>query len=621
MKKVSLRQKIKYWFDNLMSKGTLSRLLLLGIITLSVVLAGALASILMGGPDGTGVSSPGRSFWFTLMHAINTGVLAKEEGTVQYLLVMTIVTLTGIFITSFLIGTISTGIKDKITELQRGKSRVIEEGHTVIIGFDDNIVSILEELVMANENQQEAIAVIMAEEDKIKMEEFIKDRVPDLGNLRVVCRSGKPDNPNDLQVCSLESCKAVIVNISDDFMTVKTILLCRKILDDCGREDVSMVSTVRDREVLQPAKIAGGKRASILNFQKTIARLMVQSGRHPGMSEILSELLSFKGTEIYVEDNPEVYGFSLKELNLRLAHSTAIGMIRNGKHMLNCSEDSVFEPGDKLIKLALDDDKIILRDRAVIDESVFETEPDTYEEPHTLLVLGNTDMLHQILLEEDAYSAPGSRVILAAEPGKIDKDTIPAPEDLHNIQVDVRECNLFKRQELEKLVAEGPTSIMLMSDIELGSEEADERTLMLQLHLNDIASEIGVVIPLTIEMNHTRNQRLSQIMRATDFVVSRNITAKMMVQIAEQSYSKDILEDLLSEEGSTIYMKPVTRYVKPDLPVDFYTLRASADRYEEIAIGYKKYAEDGTFDIVVNPPGQTRESFDHNDDLIVIAKI
>ena len=54
------------------------------------------------------------------MHAISTGVITKEEGTVAYLAVMTLVTLVGMFITSFLIGTISNGIKEKVTQLQRG---------------------------------------------------------------------------------------------------------------------------------------------------------------------------------------------------------------------------------------------------------------------------------------------------------------------------------------------------------------------------------------------------------------------------------------------------------------------------------------------------------------------
>ncbi len=620
MKKASLKERIKYKFDNLMSKGTASRLLLLAVITMTVVVAGGLIAVMLGGPDGTGAESPGKSIWFTMMHAINTGVLAKEEGTVQYLAVMTVVTLVGIFITSFLIGTISNGIKDFVTDLQRGKSRVIEEGHVVIIGFEDNINSIIDELAMANENQQDAAVVVMAEEDKIKMEEAISQHVPDLGNLRLVCRTGKPDNPDDLKVCSLETCKSVILNMSDDFMTVKTILLCRNILDECGNKDACIIATVRDHEVLQPARIAGGDRAEIMYFQNTIARLMVQSARHPGMSEILAELLSFRGNEIYVEDDPSITGLSIEEMNMRLPDSTGIGMVRDGIPVINGDLTEPFKPGDKLIRIALDDDPLVMNEKAVIDEEVFEKQTETDKEPHTLLILGYTDMLRQILLEEDAYAASGSKVIVAAEPGKIDMEVIPSAEELHHIEVDIRECRIFKRNVLEKLVAEGPSSIMLMSDVELENEDADARTLMLQLHLNDIAEEKGEVIPLTIEMNHTRNQRLSQMMRASDFVVSSSITAKMMVQIAEQRHNKAILEELLSEEGSTIYMKPAANYVTPGVPVDFYTLRASASRYGEIAIGYKKYAPNDTYTIVVNPAGSTTESFSGQDDIVVVAR-
>ena len=38
MKKGTIRQKIRYWFDNLMSKGTRSLLLLLAVITIVVVI-------------------------------------------------------------------------------------------------------------------------------------------------------------------------------------------------------------------------------------------------------------------------------------------------------------------------------------------------------------------------------------------------------------------------------------------------------------------------------------------------------------------------------------------------------------------------------------------------------
>ena len=620
MKKVTFRQRIRYWFDNLMSKGTRSLLLLLAVITSVVAVAGGLAAVALGGPDGSGGSSTGRSIWFTLMHTINTGVLAKEEGTAAYIAVMTIVTLVGIFITSFLIGTISNAIKEKVTDLQRGKSPVIEKGHIVVIGFDENITTIIEELAIAYKNQPNGVVVVMAEKDKVAMEESIKERISGYRNFRVVCRNGRPDSVNDLKICALGTCKSVIVNLKDDFMTVKTILACESLLNEYGNDSAYIVATVRDKQVLQPAKIAGGERAEILNFHKTIARLMIQSGRHPGMSEILSRLLSFEGNEIYVEENPALKDLSLKEINLRLTRSIAIGMVRKEQLLINCDENVTFKESDKVIKIALDDDPVVLYDRAAVDESLFARASDAEEEPNTLLVLGYSDMLTQILIEEDVVSAPGSKVIIAAEPGKIDAEFLPSRQELDNVELDVRECKIFKRNILERLMAESPSSILLMSDPELGEEEADARSLMLQLQLNDIAEKLGVDIPLIIEMNNTRNQRLSQMMRATDFVVSSNITAKMMAQIAEQRYNKEILKDLLSDGGSTIYMKNITRYISPEKPADFYTLGASAARYGEVAIGYKKFSEDGTFNIEINPSKLEEISFHAQDDLIVIAR-
>lgn len=619
MKNPSLWQRIRYWFDNLMSKGTVSLLLILGVITTIVVVAGGLTAAALGGPDGKGEEPTGSTIWFTLMHAINTGVLAKEEGTIPYLVVMTIVTLVGIFITSFLIGTISNGIKEKVTELQRGKSRVIERGHVVIIGFDENTTSIIEEMVYAAGNKKGAVAVILADHDKTDMEDTIRDRIADLGNLRVVCRTGRPDSPKDLKVCSLDTCKSVIVNLEDDFMTVKTVLACETLLDEYGNHDAYITAAVRDRDVLQPAKIAGGERAEILNFQKTMARLMVQAGRHPGMSEILSELLSFKGNEIYVEDIPDAAGHTLPEINLRLPHATAIGIVRDGAPVLNPGKDELVREADSLIVIAQDDGTAALQECAAVDESAFQRAPNAPDAPHTLLVLGCSDLLKQILLEEDAYAAPGSTVIIAAEQGKIDADALPEQESLSNIRLELRSCKIFSRRVLERLVAERPSSILLVSDTGLDAEEADARTLMLQLQLTDIAQEIGSAIPLTIEMNSTRNQKLSQMMRATDFVVSSRITAKMMAQIAEERHKKAILNNLLSDSGPSICMKPVTRYVLPGKPVDFYTLGASAARYGEIAIGYKKMAGDGSFTIEVNPRSKAATEFSENDDLIVVA--
>jgi len=101
---------------------------------------------------------------------------------------------------------------------------------------------------------------------------------------------------------------------------------------------------------------------------------MVQTSRHPGMSEILTELLSFKGNEVYVETVPGCVGMSLEQVNLRLPRSTAIGVVRNGEHMLNPDVGFTVQAGDQLVVLAEDDNMTSLQQPAVPNDSLFQAD-------------------------------------------------------------------------------------------------------------------------------------------------------------------------------------------------------------------------------------------------------
>ncbi|MBI5829315.1 MAG: hypothetical protein HZB20_07185, partial [Chloroflexi bacterium] len=46
-------------------------------------------------------------------------------------------------IISALIGIINNGIEDKLDELRKGRSNVIESGHTVILGWSPQVFSII----------------------------------------------------------------------------------------------------------------------------------------------------------------------------------------------------------------------------------------------------------------------------------------------------------------------------------------------------------------------------------------------------------------------------------------------------------------------------------------------
>ena len=93
-----------------------------------------------------------------------------------------------------------------------------------------------------------------------------------------------------------------------------------------------------------------------------------------------------------------------------------------------------------------------------------------------------------------------------------------------------------------------------------------------------------------------------------------------MTQISQTREQFVILNDLLSDSGSELYMKIANRYVVTDKPVNFYTVCASASRYGEVAIGYKKVKEDGKFEIVLNPPKDKEIIFNNDDRLILLAE-
>ena len=107
MRNPSWKDKVRYWFDNLMSKGPLSLIVLLAAITFVVIAIAGIIVALLPEVEGAGVLS---SMWLSLMHAIDAGTIAGDSGGFLFMLVMSVVTLCGLFITSMLIGVIGAGL-------------------------------------------------------------------------------------------------------------------------------------------------------------------------------------------------------------------------------------------------------------------------------------------------------------------------------------------------------------------------------------------------------------------------------------------------------------------------------------------------------------------------------
>jgi hypothetical protein len=110
-----------------------------------------------------------------------------------------------------LIGVLGSGIESKLEDLRKGRSMVIEKDHTLILGWSSKIFTIISELIVANENQKNPRIVILADIDKVEMEDEIRNKIENLRNTKIICRNGVPNDLTDLNIANPHAAKSIIV--------------------------------------------------------------------------------------------------------------------------------------------------------------------------------------------------------------------------------------------------------------------------------------------------------------------------------------------------------------------------------------------------------------------------
>jgi len=129
-----------------------------------------------------------------------------------------------------------------------------------------------------------------------------------------------------------------------------------------------------------------------------------------------------------------------------------------------------------------------------------------------------------------------------------------------------------------------------MSNQACDNEEADTRSLNLRLYCKHYKEQHPEPdFGITCEMRNVEHQNLADVMMPSDFVVSRNMAALMMSQIAENRELKDVFETLLVSEGYELYIKPANYYldVSGGKEIDLFSLSEAVAEKHEVFIGYK----------------------------------
>ncbi|MCA1707070.1 MAG: potassium transporter TrkA [Actinobacteria bacterium] len=634
MRKVTLADRLRYRFDNTISKGTVALIGWLFVVLLALVLMSSLLVYLTGIAPGVGEQSPGffDTLWFNLMRTIDPGNVGGDEGSWPFLLSMLAVTAGGILVFSTLIGVIFTGIDDKLAELRKGRSFVVERGHTIIYGWSPEVFSIVAELVTANESRQDsrqgACIAILAEKDKVEMEDEIRDRVGRTGNTRVVCRTGDPINIDDVELVNPNDARSIIVLPPEgeeaDSRVIKTILALTN-NPNRREEPYHIVSRIRDPENLGVAQMVGRAELELVAVDDLIARITAQTCRQSGLSVVYTDLLDFGGDEIYFVREPRLTGRTFGEALTAYESCSVIGLrTREGRIELSPPADTKISEEDAIILISADDSEIALSEHSdrEIDTSAIRKPSPREQVPERTLVLGWNDRAPTIVAELDHYVHPGSEVTVVTPEGAGPASRF---DDLRHQTVTLREGTTTDRRTLDEVAVSSYDHVIVLGDSDdPDPNAADSKTLVTLLHLREIADESERPFSIVSEMLDVRNRELAEITHADDFIVSDHLASLMMCQVSENKELSAVFEELISPEGSELYLKPAREYVEPGAPLDFYTVVEAARRRGEVAVGYRLKAEAGdpntSYGVHLNPDKSRRITFTEHDRLIVLAE-
>lgn len=628
------RVRWRYRVDESFARGTGPVVVWLGIITLVAVLTMAiLLSIVHASVNGEYRGNFVEAFWAFLLRTLDPGTMGADVGW-DFRLMALVVTVTGIFVVSSLIGLIANGLDRKLESLREGRGVVAEAGHTLVIGHTVMLTTILEELIEANQSEKRGCVVILSPSETSAVATEIRLRIADTRTTSVVIRTGDGSDVADLALVNPAGTKSVIVladeSSTSDAFSIRSVLALKTF--DPDLVTTRIVVQCHDRRSAEALERVTAGQVTTVVSDDVVGRLAAQACRQQGLSTVYTELFDFSGAEIYFRAVPELVGGSFARAALAFDTVTIFGVrFADGSLELAPDPGLVIQAGDDLLGIAEDDSTFRLG--VVPDEPVLPAvvPPAPIEERplEHFLVSGWSHAGSVILDELDLYVAEGSTVRIAADPRHCDLPTADDFAHLQRLQVEVTRISHHDTDRvLELWAAQEPDHVLLLAYRDtLSPTDADAEVLLSLLQLRHAIEIYGAETVPTIvaELLDPRDVPLARTSGADDFIVSDRLTGLILAQLSENPDLDVVFEDLLDADGAEIALRPPPVAVDGRTPTTFGDLVRLGLAAGDVVIGYhSNFVPDGVTDlgdgVVINPPKSSPVRLRGDDRVVVVSR-
>ncbi|HEX8004050.1 MAG TPA: hypothetical protein VF519_15280 [Mycobacteriales bacterium] len=613
------RQRLRYALDTALASGMSAVVAWLGLMTLGlIVLAGVAIAVFDVEIEG---AKPGffEGMWLSLQRTLDAGTGGGDVGW-PFRLISLLVTLGGIFVVTALIGLTANAIDRRIEAVRRGRSLVIERGHTLILGWSSKLPTVISELAEANANQPRSSVVILAPRDQVEMEEAVRAWVPKGSRMRVVCRTGEAHDPEDLARVNPAHAKSVILLMGQEHGDAETVKALLSVLrTDPGLRRTAVVAELASEKLARALHAATDDRVITVVSTDVIARITAQVCRQPGLSTVYQEVLDFAGDEIYFGGRGQLAGLTFGQALVAFETSSVMGVRRPSGEVLLVPELSLpLTADDEVVCLSADDDTVVFSgvpDECAADALPRDRLPAWESQVERVLVIGWNEMAPSLAHELDHYAAPGSVLHVHADPARCDVVAALPALTLSNYALETTLGDTNDPDVYAKLFGGEPWHhVVVLCYHGIDAADADARALLALLQLRHEFAALPEAPTVVAEMRDPRDVELAPVSGIDDFIVSERLTSYVLAQLSENAALAPVFEELFGSNGCELAVYRASRLGLAGERRFLDVVRAARSR-GDVAIGYRTGGR-----VTVNPPKSAVVAFGPDDDVIVVTR-
>jgi len=510
------RSRLSYRFDGYMSRGGSTLFVVLLVAIAAFVLAMIafrvlLALFIPSETSGAGSGSVNDAIT-AFLQTFDPGFMAGDIPSNRWYMGAAIVAgIGGIVLVAILTSIATTALIGRVAQLRRGHSEVVENEHTLILGWDEQrVLEIVGELAEANrksakeeKRRQRHAIVILADQDKVDMDDRLRSIRKMAKPTRIVTRSGTQWSTANLEMVSAQNARSAILlsecnyAASDekkkeaDARVIKTLLALRSCAED--RDDSDDCDDSDDRKELRVVvDLFNGNARDVSGFisdsvvavdvKTVLAGVLLQTSGSVGLSIVYDELFSFRGAEFYLlppplskagSDHPLTFADACE----RLTNGIAVGITTKAKNRKKGSGGLKTDDADSADTVGSADPGNPCESASTDAGVIFNPKSDRPlgREDKLIIVAGDDS---EIAFDEDPPSkaAPSSCC-----PDGVDMNDRVSPPDAKTVASARRE----RSNKRLLLVGWGPKTIRLLNEYKCSAPRGSAVDIVLRSHNHD----------------------------------------------------------------------------------------------------------------------------------------